>query len=229
MFSIYIQMLLAMIFLQVVVQPWSLVAFDRARERLMCGRQVAESSLRLRRAVEKKCVWPVGSWRQMVWPHQQLYGFWILQNGVQVLKRAFSRLQGHRLFDERTRLSVRELNTYAWFTPLLRLGVEVVFGWWASQTRWEKISLMLFAKGVSQMIGKFLGVHCAKHGCATVSAQATCLSVPPSVQQKNRKGKHWQHGPPSCEMLPVQQESWLWFCVCRDPLFFVIYCFRIAS
>lgn len=46
-------MLLAMIFLQVVVQPWSLVAFDRARERLMCGRQVAESSLRLRRAVEK--------------------------------------------------------------------------------------------------------------------------------------------------------------------------------
>ena len=46
-------MLLAMIFLQVVVQPWSLVAFDRARERLMCGRQVAESSLRLRGAVEK--------------------------------------------------------------------------------------------------------------------------------------------------------------------------------
>ena len=37
MFSIYIyiQMLLAMIFPQVVVQPWSLVAFDRARERLI--------------------------------------------------------------------------------------------------------------------------------------------------------------------------------------------------
>ena len=61
----YIHMLLAMIFLQVVVQPWSLVAFDRARERLMCGRQVAESSLRYRRAVEKKCAASVGSSRQM--------------------------------------------------------------------------------------------------------------------------------------------------------------------
>ena len=56
-------------------------------------------------------------------------------------------------------------------------------------------------------------VACTQHGCATVSAQATCLSLPPTVQQKSRKGKHWQHGPPSCEMLPVQQESWFWFCV----------------
>ena len=82
---------------------------------------------------------------------------------------------------------------------------------------------MLFAKGVSQMIGKFLEVRCTQHGYATVSAQATCLSLPPTVQQKSRKGKHWQHGPPSCEMLPVQQESWFWFCVWDRLFFFVIY------